>query len=469
MDIQTEKKSAPKNHEKKQKNKFRVLIIDDDRAILNLLGEFYREHEFVAETCETAEQGLRLILEDNQTFDLIVCDLNLPEKNGIDFIQELAVTSVDTPVILITAFGTVDDAAMALKQGAYDYITKPLNFTELEVLSHRAIKIQNLEKNYEKLKQRLNDNNQIPEMIGSGPKMRELLVLINKVANSSSNILINGESGSGKEMVAQAVHDKSKRRDKPFVPINCSAIPGDLLEAELFGYKKGAFTGANEDRKGLFEEANGGTLFLDEIGDMPLSLQSKVLRAIQERKIKPLGETQQRTIDVRILAATHKDLKTLIKKNEFREDLYFRLCVIPINVPPLRNRREDIPILANHFLKKYAAANDKKIQGISHEALAKLKRLRWTGNVRELENTIERAVVLSTENQIAEKDITIEGSIEVDEQTSLLFKELLPLKELEKQYIQFVLDKTEGKKEEAAEILGINRKTLYRKEKEYGF
>ena len=315
------------------KNQFRVLIIDDDRALLDLLDEFFKSIGFQTETSETAEMGIEKVLYENRDFDLIICDFNLPEKNGLDFIEEIKVSEVETPVILITAFGTMDDAATALKRGAYDYITKPLNFTELEVLSQRAIKIRNLEKNYERLRKKLGVDSEETRLLGSGAKMRELKVIISKISQSHSNVLITGESGSGKEMVARSIHENSDRRENPFIPINCSAIPQDLLEAELFGYKKGAFTGANENRKGLFEEAQGGTLFLDEIGDMPMALQAKVLRVIQERKVKPLGESQLKKIDVRILAATHRDLKLAVKKKEFREDLYFRLCVIPVQVP----------------------------------------------------------------------------------------------------------------------------------------
>lgn len=453
---------------KANKNRFTTLIIDDDRSLTDLLSEFYREKGFIPDHCLNAEDALSKILSDQKSYDLVICDLNLPNKSGIDFIEELEANNISIPVILITAHGSVDNAAMALKKGAFDYITKPLNFNELEVVSQRAIKITNLERNYQRLQKRLTAQEGTKEILGTSQKIRELLLLINKVSKSTSNVLITGESGSGKEMVAKAIHQKSNRKNEKFIALNCSAIPNDLLEAELFGYKKGAFTGANEDRIGLFEEANKGTLFLDEIGDMPLALQAKVLRVIQERKVKPVGENKDRDIDVRIIAATHQDLKTKVKKKEFREDLFFRLCVIPIVVPPLRDRREDIPLLSNHFLKKYNSTNEKNITGFSREAMNKLKRLRWSGNVRELENTIERAVVLSNESLITENDITIEGSIELDEQTSQLFKELLTLKELEKQYIQFVLGKTFGKKEEAAEILGINRKTLYRKEKDYG-
>lgn len=446
---------------------FNVLIIDDDQALLDLLSEFYKEKKFNTLACDTAEKALRLIVDKGYEFDLIISDLNLPKKSGINFIEEITKLNIDTPVILITAYGSIEEAAIALKKGAFDYITKPLNFTELDVVSHRAIKIKNLEKNYKILKDKVEKVGKAGELLGTSPKMRELLQLIEKIAQSMTNVLITGESGTGKEMVARAIHEKSKRREERFVPINCSAIPNELLEAELFGYKKGAFTGANEDRIGLFEEANGGTLFLDEIGDMPLSLQAKVLRVIQEKKVKPVGETKTRDVDVRIIAATHKDLKQAIKKKEFRDDLYYRLCVIPVQVPPLRDHREDIPLLATHFLKKYSEINEKEINGFHKDAMTKLKRLRWSGNVRELENTIERAVVLSNDNIISESEITIEGSADIDEKTSALFSELLTLKEIEKQYIQYVLDKTYGKKEEAAEILGINRKTLYRKEKEY--
>lgn len=454
--------------EEVQGNKDRptVLIVDDDEALLRLVERFYFEKGYQTSTALTAEGAIELIFNEEQDFDLVVCDLHLPTKSGMDLMLELKAVNKEIPVILITASQSIESAVKALKKGAFDYITKPLNFNELEVVSHRAIKHHLLERDFKQLKEVV----QAPKvglLLGSGSKIRELQMLIDRVANSSANILISGESGSGKEMVARAIHSKSSRRNGHFVPVNCSAIPLSLLEAELFGHKKGAFTGAFESRVGLFEEANGGTLFLDEIGDMPKALQTKILRVLQERKIKRVGENEYKSVDVRIIAATNKELKSAVRKGEFREDLYYRLNVIPIAVPPLRERREDIPILAHYFLKKFNLLNDKNLLGFDREALMKLRRLKWGGNVRELENTIERAVVLSTGPWIKESDISVEGSLEMNERTSDLFSELLTLRELEQQYINYVLERTNGKKDEAAEILGVNRKTLYRKEKEY--
>jgi DNA-binding NtrC family response regulator len=433
----------------------------------NLLAEFFKEKNFLTETCGTAEEGLIQTSVKDAEFHLIVCDLNLPGMNGVEFIRSLRKKEIMTPTIIITANGSLDMATKALKLGASDYITKPLNFTELDIVSKRALKVRNLELSFQRLQNKLSIRENTKEMIGSSSKMRELKTLISKIAKSSTNVLINGESGSGKELVASSLHDKSERKAKPFVAINCSAIPSELLESELFGHLKGAFTGADSDKKGLFEEADGGTLFLDEIGDMPLTLQAKVLRAVQEKSIKAVGASKYKKIDVRIIAATHKDLKKAVRTKEFREDLYFRLSVIPINVPPLRERKEDIVILCDFFLKKFNLLNDKFIEGFEPASIKKLRNHKWTGNVRELENTIERAVVLSSGPLLTPEDLMLEGFVQVDGATKEIFDNLMPLKDLEKAYIQFILDKTEGRKEEASKILGINRKTLYRKEKEF--
>lgn len=356
----------------------------------------------------------------------------------------------------------------ALKEGAFDYITKPLNLNELDIVSHRAIKIKNLEKNYKSLQEKIKNNEEAGSIIGNSSSIRRLKELINKVSMSNSNILITGESGSGKEIVARSIHNQSKRSQEKFIAINCSAIPSELLEAELFGYKKGSFTGATGDHTGLFEEANKGTLFLDEIGDMPPLLQAKVLRVLQEKEIKPIGVNKTKSINVRIISATHRNLKNSIQKGEFREDLFFRLCVIPIHVPPLRERREDIPLLASHFLKKYNRLNEKNISGFEPSAINKLKKVSWQGNVRELENTIERAVVLSNNKLITLDDLVIDNSYKVNQSPTEGFKKLVTLKELEREYIKYVSNKLDGRKEDIARVLGINRKTLYRKEKEIG-
>jgi two-component system response regulator HydG len=299
--------------------------------------------------------------------------------------------------------------------------------------------------------------------------MQNIFEMIDRVATSTSNILITGESGTGKEVVAKAIHQRSNRAAKNFVGINVTAIPDTLLESELFGYAKGAFTGANEDKKGLFEEAEGGTLFLDEIGDMDMALQAKILRVLQERTLRPVGSNQSKTVDVRLIAATHKDLKKGIANGTFREDLFYRLAVIPIAVPPLRHRVEDIPLLANHFLNKYSLMNGGRVTGFSQEAMQKLMALHWPGNVRELENLVERLVVLSKNTIIQPSDIPNGDAKGLENFFGQSTSDLPTLEELEKRYITLILEKTGSKKEKAAQILGINRRTLYRKEREYGY
>jgi transcriptional regulator with PAS, ATPase and Fis domain len=304
-------------------------------------------------------------------------------------------------------------------------------------------------------------------ILGKSPKILALLDLIARVSRSHSNILISGESGTGKEMVARAIHFNSDRSEFPFLAVNCAAIPDQLLESELFGHRKGSFTGADESRRGLFEEAEGGTLFLDEIGDMPLGLQAKLLRVLQERKVKPVGENTLRKINVRILSATHKNLKSLIQEKKFREDLYYRLSVIPIHLPPLRERKEDIPELVDYFMSKHCQSLGVPLKRLLPTALAKLMRMPWLGNVRELENTLERAIVLCESRVLSDRDIQIDGEENIDVQIVYFFSQLLSLKDLERAYIQYVLEVTGKTKERAAQILGIDRKTLYRKELEY--
>jgi two-component system response regulator HydG len=376
---------------------------------------------------------------------------------------------LDLPLILITAFGSSEIGANALKKGIFDYVTKPLNLTELEVICNRAMKLKSLEKSLLDLRSGVNEGRRFNGFVGNSLSMRHVFELIEKVADTASSVLIHGESGTGKELVARAIHEHGRRAGKNFVAVNCSAIPHELLESELFGYKKGAFTGASEDRKGLFEEADGGTLLLDEIGDMPPLLQAKLLRVLQERTIKRLGENTDRPVDVRIIAATHKDLKTALAKKEFREDLYFRLAVIKVSLPPLRERPEDIPLIASHFLRKFAGQNEKQLSGFTREAMAALIGAPWLGNVRELENTIERAVALCSGQWIDGGDLSLEPIVPGSgNHLEKMFTHLPTLKELEREYIHHVLTSTGGKKEEVAAILGIDRKTLYRKEREYG-
>ncbi len=447
-----------------------IAIVDDDPEMHTFLKELYTLEGFNVCAFEDGLSALKAaeIMRNSKSqnrWNLVICDLKLPDIDGLEFIERLKESGVDVPTILITAHATVETAAAALQRGVFDYIAKPINPVELSVISKRAISLRNLEKEYADLRKRADMNAMHGNLIGKSSKMRQVFDLIDRVAGSLATVLITGESGSGKEMVASAIHAQSPRAQAPFIAINCSAIPDHLLESELFGHKRGAFTGANENRKGLFEEANGGTIFLDEIGDMPLALQAKLLRVLQERKIKPVGSNELRDVDVRIIAATHKDLQKAIAEGHFREDLYFRLCVVPIRIPPLRERTEDIPVLVEHFLTKFCELNGVPLKRLTKVAMSKLMCLNWSGNVRELENTIERAVVLSDRDLIDENEIRVEGVMDRNEKVRDLFAKLPTLDQLERWYISYVMEETGEHKERAAEILGINRKTLYRKER----
>lgn len=455
----------------------KVIIIDDDPALQMALHHFFAERAYEARSFGDAESALAYaqtakgadLNESGFPCDLVVCDLKLPGMNGIEFVEKLTHWNPFIPVILVTAHGDQENAALAMSRGAFDYITKPVNFIELGVVAERAVKIAGFELRYKSLKTTLDFDrtHSFGRMLAKSKQMQDIFTLAKKIAPTSSNVMITGESGTGKEMLAEAIHEASDRRAGPFVAVNCSAIPHELLESELFGHKKGAFTGAIESRTGLFMEANGGTIFLDEIGDMPPSLQSKLLRVLQERKIRAVGDNKSVEIDVRIVAATHRDLKKMIEDGRFREDLYYRLCVIPVCIPPLRERKEDIYVLANLFLEKYTSKNRLNIKGFSRKAMARLFQLRWNGNVRELENTVERAVILSQGNVVDERHIMIETTANDERKIYDHFSSHLTLRALEKEYIKHILASVEDRKERAAKILGIDRKTLYRKEKEY--
>jgi DNA-binding NtrC family response regulator len=442
-----------------------VAIIDDDPEILALLKRFYVLEDFSVTTFSNASDALKSFetkkSDREASYDLVVSDLKLPDLSGIELQEKIHLLAPKTPVILVTAHGSVETAVEALKRGAFDYVVKPINFGELSHISRRAIQIQKLEADRQSLEDRLKRTQSLGLMIGKSKKIQDVFDLVERVAKSVSNVLITGESGTGKEMVARAIHSQSNRSDKPFIAINCATIPGNLLESELFGHKKGSFTGATDTRKGLFEEGEGGTIFLDEIGDMPQDLQAKLLRVLQERQVKPVGENKSHDIDVRIIAATLRDLKSLVQEGQFREDLFYRLCVIPIQLPPLRERAEDIPLLAEHFVGKSCEINRLSLKMLSKSAISKLVRLPWPGNVRELENIIERCVVLSDKSVIEDFEIQNDGIMK-GVSPNALFETLPTLKELEHSYIHYVLEHTGQKKEKASEILGIDRKTLYR-------
>jgi len=449
-------------------NEVKILIIDDDVKMLELLKKVLTKRGFVVETSSKPREAIEKFQSDG--FDIVVTDINMPEINGLEILKQIKSLSPDVIVIMITAFATVSSAVESMKLGAYDYIVKPFNMEEFALIIERASERIHLKKEVEFLRKEVQQRYSFGNIIGKSPQMQKVFQLIKQVANTNSNVIIYGKSGTGKELVARAIHYNSPRKDKPFIAVNCSAIPESLLESELFGHEKGAFTGAVASRKGLFEEANGGTIFLDEVGDMSLAMQAKLLRVIEDKEIRAVGSDKPKKIDVRIIAATHKDLEKAVKEGNFREDLFYRLNVIPIYLPELRERTEDIPLLVEHFLKKYGSEAGRTNIRISREALSCLMKYSWPGNVRELENLIERLVVLSTDDEIKVDDLppyirVCKIDTIVDE---LTLGEKITLEELEKRYIIKVLRETGWHKSNAAKILGIDRRTLYRKLQEYG-
>ena len=456
--------------------KGRVVIVDDDQEMRSLLSDFLTSSGFETITFPLATEALVALspggkLGPDQTggdIDLLISDIKMPQMTGLEFTEKLQGVRPEIPIILITAFGSIETAIEAMQRGAFHYVVKPFKLAEMSVNVARAVEHRKLQKDNTALRQEIKRNWSMGGVVGKSASMKSVFELVNRVSQATANVLITGESGTGKEMVARAIHESGPRAQKPFIAINCTAIPETLLESELFGHAKGSFTGAVQRKRGLFEEAEGGTLFLDEIGDMNVSLQSKLLRVIQEKKVRSVGENIDRPINVRILAATHKDLKAAIKDGRFREDLFYRLSVIPIVIPPLRQRSEDIPLLAEHFLKKYAATNNVNVKGFSKRAVAKLMGIKWEGNVRELENVIERAVVLCTSTLIDDSEIPTPETQSPDSFFSSATADFPTLTQIEERYIGLILEKTGGRKDKAAQILGINRRTLYRKERDYG-
>jgi two-component system response regulator HydG len=454
----------------------RVVIIDDDsemRSLLEdyLLNEKYKVYPFGSpkEALKALSPGGVLAVDQmDGDIDVIISDIKMPEMDGLELTSHLRSIRPEIPIILMTAFGSIETAIESMRRGAFHYIVKPFKLTEMGINLERAIENRKLHRDNSALRTEIKKNWAMGSVIGKSPGMKAVFDLVARVSQATANVLIVGESGSGKEMVARAIHQMGPRAGKPFVAINCTAIPETLLESELFGHAKGSFTGAIQRKRGLFEEAEGGTLFLDEIGDMDPTLQAKLLRVIQEKKVRAVGDNVARDVDVRIISATHKDLKAAIKNSLFREDLYYRLSVIPVLIPPLRHRKEDIPLLAEHFLKKFAATDNASVKGFTKRAMAKLMNTHWEGNVRELENVVERAVVLAQASLIDEADIPTPEEKDPEQFFSAATGDFPTIEQLENRYIRLILEKTGGRKDKAAQILGINRRTLYRKEREYG-
>lgn len=449
-----------------------IVVVDDEPELRSLLLDQLTLEGYYVKSYADGGEALAFLNSDSpeaELVELVISDLRMPDVDGLSLLRNYKPKHPDIPIILMTAYASVESAVEGLRKGAFDYLTKPFKLAEMSHAIERAVIFGRLQRQNKTLTKEVRKQWSMNDIIGKSLPMKNIFDLIERVAPSTSNVLITGESGTGKEVVAKAIHQLSPRSGKPFVAVNCTAIPDALLESELFGHVKGSFTGAMTDKKGLFAEADGGTLFLDEIGDMDMSLQAKILRVLQERMVRPVGSNESRPVDVRVIAATHKDLKKAIGNATFREDLYYRLAVIPLAVPPLRHRVEDIPLLANHFLNKYSLLNGGRVNGLSHEALQKLMGLSWPGNVRELENLVERLVVLSRHPVIQAEDIPTGEERNFETFFGQATADLPSLEDLEKRYISLVLEKTGSKKEKAAQILGINRRTLYRKEREFGF
>ena len=441
---------------------YKVLVVDDDAEMCGLLSDVLKEEAFSVVTTNNSLEASKLLKREE--FDIIITDLKMKGLKGLDLLEETKQVSPLTPVIIITAFGTIESAIQAIKMGAYDYVTKPFQMDELVLTVKKALENRLLKKEVIRLKKEVESRYQFHHLIGKSPLMQKIYDLIERISDTSSNVLITGESGTGKELVAKAIHYNGIRKEGPFIAVNCAAIPETLLESELFGYKKGAFTDAKSDKKGLIFEAKGGTLFLDEITEMPFPLQAKLLRMIEEREVRPLGDTSTYSIDVRIISTSNRDIKSMILASQFREDLYYRLNVIDIQLPLLRERKEDIPLLALHFIKKFSGEMKKNISDISEGALKILLNYSWPGNIRELENVIQRAITLTRHEIILPEDLS---NIMMEEENEDLidkgFRVKYTISQLEKEYIKRVLLEVGGNKSKAAEILGLDRKTLYRK------
>ncbi len=443
--------------------KTQILVVDDDLEMAEVLRDFLTEEGFEVKVAGSGNDALKLAGEEN--FSIVISDMKMPQMSGMQLLKKIKQIDSKLEVIMITAFGSIETAIEAVKKGAYHYITKPFKMNEILITVKKAIEKRNLEIENIQLRNEVERKYSFFNIIGKSAPMQKVFEMIRVVSENNSNLVIYGASGTGKELVAKAIHYNGRRKQKPFVPINCTAIPEGLLESELFGHVKGAFTGAVGSKQGLFEKANKGTLFLDEIGDMGLGLQAKLLRVLQDRVIRPVGSVHTVNVDVRIIAATNKNLEEEIEKQTFREDLFYRLNVIPLHIPPLNERREDIPLLINHFLDKIATEQGIK-KNISEDAISALSSLDWKGNVRELENTIERTVMLCRKSTIKAQDLHL-ATDRKGLNLSRVMGSRMTLDNFEKDYINAVLEEVGGNKQKAAEILGISSRTLYRKEKQY--
>ena len=440
-----------------------ILIVEDEPRMRRLLEISLAEDGHNIHTAEDAEKGLAYLRKE--TVDLVVTDLKLPGMNGLEFLQEGKRFHAALPFIVMTAYGSVETAVDAMKAGASDYVLKPFTMAEMKLVINKELDVQQVRDENQRLKEALGKRYHFQNIVGHGKKMQEVLALVERVARTNSTVLIGGESGVGKDLIARAIHQNSRRASGPFIKINSTAIPDTLFESELFGFERGAFTGALASKPGKFELADKGTLFLDEIGDVPAAIQVKLLRVLQEREFERLGGTKTLKVDIRMIAATNRDLRAALEEGTFREDLYYRLNVVPIDIPPLRDRKEDIPDLVNHFLARFAVDSEKEIEKITPAALAMLMEYHWPGNVRQLENSVERAVALASGPIIDAKDIYLDtapgrsGTASASASDQFL-PEGLTLEQWEDNMIREALRRANGNKSQAARLLGLSRNAL---------
>lgn len=451
------------------KSNAKILIADDDDSLRRVLEFQLQEAGYSVLTAENGAHALEIFSSD--AVDCLITDWRMPQMSGEELLRRVGAINSETPIIVITAFGDVGTAVEAMRGGAFDFISKPFNRDAILLTVQKALKYGQVFAENRRLRRLVHEDFRLENVVGNSEKMRRVFQLVERVAKTDVTVLIEGESGTGKELIAKGIHFSGARKDKPFMAINCAAIPETLIEAELFGYKKGAFTGATQESKGKFEEANGGTLFLDEISAMPLALQTRLLRVLQEQEITRLGENTTRKINVRIIAASNDNLTDLIKQNEFREDLYYRLAVVPIKLPALRERREDIPLLVEHFLKKSAAKHGIKPLRIEREVFNVFFNYAWMGNVRELENIIERMVVLSNDETLTLEDVPENIKNPSDNFGNLWFSlpvEPINLETVEAEIIREALNRFDSNQSQTARYLGITRSALIYRMQKYG-
>ncbi|MFL5365680.1 MAG: sigma-54-dependent transcriptional regulator [Myxococcales bacterium] len=440
----------------------RALVVDDEPSTRELFAELLERWGYHVDQTDDGHGALKLAAELHP--DVIISDLVMPKLDGLALTRALREESPDTPVIIITGKGTIDAAVEAVREGVFDFVEKPLDPARLKVILQRALEKKRTEHEMHVLRRRLGQIDSAGVgIIGASPAMRKVMDLVEKVAPSKASVVITGQSGTGKEMVARAIHQLSPRKDKPFIAINCSAIPAGLMESEMFGHERGAFTGADQRRLGSWELADGGTLFLDEVGEIPIELQAKFLRVLEEERLRRLGGKSEIAVDVRVISATNRDLKEEIKGARFREDLYFRLNVFHIPLAPLKERREDIALLVQHFIDRFSREGGKRVQGVSPQAVKLLQEYAWPGNIRELRNTLERAVILCGPGMIDVEHLPAELATGGGESAYLKLPFGLPLREVEKEYILNTLSRLQNNKARTAQALGISEKTLYNK------